>query len=116
MRHAYFISSVALVAATVLSGCRSEQVAQNGTSNSSGRASTPRVADLTLPSGTSIDVTLATRLSSETAGVGTAWNGSTRNALVLDGLSAIPAGSSVAGTVSGSRRLTRATAPCSISR
>jgi len=99
MRHAHFISSVALVAATVLSGCRSgQQVAQNGT-NKSNQTSNNRVAELTLPSGTSIDVTLATPLTSETASVGNAWTGSIRNASVIDGRNVILAGSSVAGTV-----------------
>jgi hypothetical protein len=92
MRHSHFFSSVALVAATVLMGCRTEQVAQNGTS-------TTRAAELTVPSGTSMDVTLATPLTSETASVGTAWTGTTLNALVLDGRNIIPAGSSVAGKV-----------------
>ena len=91
MRHAHFvICSVALVAATVLSGCRTEQQgAQNGTSNT-----------VTLPSGTSVDVTLATQLTSENASVGDAWTGSIRNASVLDGRNVIPAGSAVSGTVS----------------
>lgn len=96
MRHAHFISCVALVTATVISGCRTdEQIAQNSPNYNS----TNRAADLTLPSGTSIDVTLATPLTSETAGVGNAWTGSTRSALVLDGRNLIPAGSSVNGTV-----------------
>jgi hypothetical protein len=90
MRHVHFISCVALVAATVLSGCRTEQqVAQNDTNNY-----------LTLPSGTSVDVTLVTPLTSKTASVGTAWTGTTRTASVLDGRNVIPAGSAVSGTVS----------------
>jgi hypothetical protein len=99
MRHAHFISCVALVAATVLSGCRSgQQVADNGTNKTSSGTSS-RVAELTLPSGTSIDVTLATALTSETASVGNTWVGSIRNASVLDGRNVLSAGSSVAGTV-----------------
>jgi len=100
MRHTTFIACVALVAAAALSGCRTEQqVAQNGTSTTSNRTSTPHVADLTLPSGTLVEVTLATPLTSETASVGSAWNGTIRNALVLDGHNVVPAGSSVSGTV-----------------
>jgi len=96
MRHPHFILCLGLFAVTVLSGCRTEQqVAQNGTNNSS----TNRVASLTLPSGTSIDVALTTPLTSKTASVGTAWTGTTRTASVLDGRNVIPAGSSVAGTV-----------------
>jgi hypothetical protein len=101
MRHAHFIASVALVAATVLSGCRTGQ--QSSTNNASSRTSTARVADLTLPSGTSIDVTLATPLTSKTASAGDALTGSTRNASMVDGRNVIPAGSSVAGTVTSVR-------------
>ena len=95
MRHSHFIVSVALVAATVLGGCRSEeqQVAKTNTTHDTARY-------LSVPSGTSIDITLATPLTSETASVGSAWTGSVRNASVLDGRDIIPAGSSVAGTVS----------------
>ena len=102
MRHAHFITSVALVAAAVLAGCRGEeQLAQNGTSKTSGDVK--HVAETTLPSGTSIDVTLGTTLTSENASVGNAWTGSTRNAAVLDGRNVIPAGSSVSGTVTSVR-------------
>jgi hypothetical protein len=87
MRHAHFIFGVALVAATALSGCNEEQTAQNGTTAT-------RVAHLTVPSGTSIEITLATPLTSETANVGSSWSGS-----VINGREGIPAGSSVAGTV-----------------
>jgi len=91
MRHAHFIAGIALVAATVLSGCRSEQqVAQNDTANSN----TNTDHYVTLPSGTSIEVTLGTALSSETASAGTAWSGT-----VLNGREGIPTGSSVSGTV-----------------
>jgi hypothetical protein len=101
MRHTHFICGVALVAATLLSGCRSDQVAQNGTNNTSSGTSSHHVADLTLPSGTSVDVALNTPLTSETASVGNAWTGSTRNALAFDNGKAIPVGSPVAGTVTG---------------
>jgi hypothetical protein len=97
MRHARLVSGVALLAATLLSGCFNEQTAQNASAN----PSTPRAAGLILPSGTAIDVTLATALTSETASIGSAWNGSTRSASMLDGHNVIPAGSSVSGTVTG---------------
>jgi len=97
MRHAHFITSVALVAAAVLSGCRSDkQAAQSGTDQP-----THHEAGLMVPSGTSIEVALATPLSSKTASVGSTWTGTTRNAVVLDGHNVIPAGSSVTGTVTG---------------
>ena len=89
MRHSRWISSIALVAASVLSGCNEQKAADN---TGSGGAS--RFASLTIPSGTSIDVTLNTSLSSESAHVGDSWTGS-----VLNGRDGIPAGSSVAGTV-----------------
>jgi len=97
MRHVPFVLSAALVAATLLSGCRdSQQVAQNNTNQAS-----PHRAELTLPAGTSIDVTLDTRITSETASTGDSWTGSTRTASVVDGRNIVPAGSSVVGTVSG---------------
>ena len=104
MRHSNLIFCVALVAAAFLSGCKSDEtVAQNGTSGGtrSSGTSANRVANLTLPSGTSIDVTLATPLSSQTASVGDAWSGTTRSASVVNGRNVIPAGSSVSGTVTG---------------
>jgi len=103
MRHAHLISCVALVAATVLSGCRSDQTAaQNGTNNDNTSPSkSTSYAHLTVPSGTSIEVTLNTALTSKTANVGDTWSGSVRNPVSLDGRNVIPAGSSVTGTVSG---------------
>jgi hypothetical protein len=53
---------------------------------------------VTVPAGTSLDVTLSTGLSSETASVGDAWTGE-----VVNGRDGIPAGSSVSGTVSAVR-------------
>ena len=97
MRHAHCVATVALVAAAALSGCRSEHVARNGPHSSP--EATQRVAGLALPSGTSIDVTLATPLTSKTAAVGDTWTGSIRTASVVDGRDVIPAGSSVSGTV-----------------
>jgi hypothetical protein len=97
MRHAPFVLSAALIAATLLSGCRGDQqVAQNSTNQASSHR-----AELTLPAGTSIDVTLDTRITSETASMGDSWTGSTRTASVVDGRNIVPAGSSVVGTVSG---------------
>ena len=107
MRHAHFISSVALVAATVLGSCRSEnQVAQND-ANAYKTTSTRHATELTLPSGTSIDVMLGTQISSETAGVGDSWTGTLQNASVVDGRNLIPAGSTVSGTVTGVRAARR---------
>jgi hypothetical protein len=92
MRHAPIILSVALVAATVLSGCNEPQLAQGGTPNGTQN-------HLTLPSGSAMEVSLGTPLTSETASVGTSWSGTVRNALMLNGQTVVPAGSSVTGTV-----------------
>lgn len=101
MRHAHWISSIALVAAVALSGCKDDgsAVQANGSSSSS----SSRVASLSIPAGTSIDVTLNTGLTSKTANVGDAWTGSVTNSTVLDGRNAIPAGSVVSGTVTGAK-------------
>jgi len=53
----------------------------------------------TLPSGSSIDVTLATPVTSQTAVVGDEWSGSVRSASTLGGHTVITAGSPVTGTV-----------------
>jgi len=98
MRQVPLILSVALLAATVLSSCKGdESAARNGAGSS--HSGSMHAADLTLPSGTSLDITLNTPLNSETANVGDAWSGSVRSASMVDGRSVIPAGSRVAGTV-----------------
>jgi hypothetical protein len=94
MRSAPFVLSAALVATMLLSGCNEQQVAQNGTTQAA-----PRRSELMVPAGTSIDVTLDTRITSETASIGDAWTGSTRTASTIDGRNVIPVGSRVVGTV-----------------
>ena len=89
MRYPLWISLFALVAAVVLAGCGSQQEAAQSTGNNTA------TSQVTVPSGTSLDVTLGTSLSSEDASVGDAWTGS-----VLNGRDGIPAGSVVSGTVS----------------
>jgi hypothetical protein len=92
MRYPVWASLFVLAAAVVLSGCRSDQQAAQDTGNN---AAASRVAHVTVPSGTSLEVTLGTGLSSESASVGDAWSGS-----VLNGRDGIPAGSGASGTVS----------------
>lgn len=100
MRHSVWIACLALAGAIALFGCRDDgnylPAAVSGTP-------TARLADLTVPSGTSIDVTLNTHLTSKTASVGDAWTGTVRNSPALDGRNAIRAGSVVSGTVTGVR-------------
>jgi hypothetical protein len=96
MRHALILSGIMLVAAGALVACKPEQTAsQTGTGNSNS------FAILTVPKGSSIDITLGTALTSETANIGNLWSGTTRTASVLDGHNVIPAGSSVRGTITG---------------
>lgn len=116
MNRSHWIKSLALVAVVAVVafiGCKSDEQALNsGTSNSrsgnsgnSGNSgsSVARVADLNLPSGTSINVTLGTALSSEAASVGDAWTGVVANSVVLNGRTVAPAGSVAGGTVTGVR-------------
>lgn len=96
MRFSRWISSIALIGAVALMGCRNDgQIASGGGSGTSGTSSSP-VARLTIPSGTSIDVTVNTSHSSKTANVGDAWSGT-----VASGANGIPAGSVVNGTITG---------------
>ena len=95
MRHAHFILGLSLSAAA-LSGCSTDQLAAgNGRSTGSSK----QASEQTLPSGTAIDVALTTALTWKTAGIGDAWIGATRGALIIDGPSLIPGGSPVSGTV-----------------
>ena len=97
MNRSQWITSLALISAVAFLGCRSDQQA-SGTGDN-GKAVV--VADLNLPSGSSIDVTLGTGLSSESASVGDAWTGALAKSVVLDGQTLAPAGSVVSGTVTG---------------
>ena len=90
-----FLSVAALLAVTALSSCGGEPSADPNVGGGASRGFATR----TLPSGSSIDVALATALSSKTSGVGDPWTGTTLNALSVDGHQLIPAGTPVAGTV-----------------
>jgi len=94
MNPSRWISSVALVAVVVLSSCNEQKTADNGGSSSGSSGTSSRMASLTIPSGTSIEVAVNTEISSKTANVGDSWSGS-----VVNGREGIPAGSSVTGTV-----------------
>ena len=100
MRHASFIVIAALIATAGLSSCRDDASVSDNTGNAtSGQASTWRANEVTLPSGTSIEVTLANGITSETATVGDPWTGSIRTAAILEGRDVIPVGSTASGTV-----------------
>lgn len=92
MRHVLSIPILTLVAAVSLSSC----VDQKSAENSGGNSGDAHMAQLTIPSGTSLEVMINTTLSSEQASVGDAWSGS-----VITGRDGIPAGTVVNGTVTG---------------
>ena len=119
MNRSRWITSYTLIAAVafavVFMGCKSDQLASqnaggsagSGSNNSSGSGNgyasggAVQVADLNVPSGTSIDVTLGTTISSEAASVGDSWNGVLAKSVIVDGTTLAPAGSAVGGTVTG---------------
>jgi len=93
MRRTTHLLSTTLLAGLLLAGCRDAPPIA-GSSVGAHRAS-----HITLPSGTTLDVTLASQITSETASVGDGWTGTTRNPLMIEGRTLIPAGSQVAGLV-----------------
>lgn len=95
MRASHTVLMIALATAVVVSGCKEPSVAQdeaNGTKATEGMNFASNT--LTVPSGTAIEVSLGTRLSSESAAAGTGWNGT-----VVHGVEGIPTGSAVSGSV-----------------
>lgn len=62
-------------------------------------APTPEYAEVTVPAGTTVPLELLTALSSETAAVETPVRARLRQALLVNGRTAIPAGSVFSGTV-----------------
>ena len=95
MRASHTVLMIALFAAAVLSGCKETGTAQNGANGTDATNGTSYAGNtLNVPSGTSIGVSLGTGMSSESAGVGTDWNGT-----VVNGAEGIPVGSLVSGSV-----------------
>lgn len=104
MRHPLFIICAALIAATAVSGCRNDQpTAQNETKAPTERVTSDRSNYASLPAGTTIEVDLATPISTETAHVGDAWSGTVTNGASAEGRNVIPSGSPVSGTVTAVR-------------
>ena len=95
MRCPPWISLLAVAATIVLPGCRNDP---SSAQDSGDGTAASRAAHVTVPSGSSLGVSLGTPLSSENASVGDAWTGS-----IVNGLDGIPAGCAVRGTVSGVR-------------
>lgn len=101
MRSTLWMSMLALGAVVAVSGCREDQQTAQATTASNTPATThvthtAPVARITIPSGTALDVSLGTAISSETASIGDSWTGTLRS-----GYDGLPAGSAVSGTVSG---------------
>jgi len=99
MRHTYWISGFALVAALALSSCRNDQQTAQVGGNTRTATTSYRAPELTIPAGSTIHVTLNNGITTETANVGDAWSGTVEQALVVDGRNIIPAGSPASGTV-----------------
>ena len=62
---------------------------------------------VTVPQGSTVAVTVNSAISTETAHVGDAWSGVTQRDVIINGQVAIPAGTSVSGTVTQSRAARR---------
>jgi hypothetical protein len=103
MSRSQWITSFMLITAFALSGCKSDDQASlsTGSNPTTSGIATARVADLNLPSGTSINVTLGTSISSESANVGDSWTGVVASPVIVNGRTLAPAGSVANGTVTG---------------
>jgi hypothetical protein len=98
--------SSALVAMLALAGCgqtgtTSESAAENGGEAGAAplRAPEAQIEVLTLPAGTSIEVTIDEALSSKTNNSGDRFAASTAAAVIVNGKQAIPRGARITGTV-----------------
>lgn len=63
----------------------------------------PTFKEVTIPSGTTLQVTLDTAVASDTSKVEDAVRGKLARAVVIDGTTAIPSGSEIAGTVTDAK-------------
>ncbi len=97
MRHTLWVPVVALAAIASVSSCRS------GEKTALYEGSTSTAPSLqTVPSGTMIELTLDTALSSESAAAGDGWSGT-----VTVGHQGIPVGSTILGTVTSVKAATK---------
>lgn len=95
MRASYTVLMIALLAALALSGCKEPGVAQDEANGKSRTEGTNFASNtMTVPSGTALEISLGTGLSSESAEAGAAWSGT-----VVHGVEGIPTGSAVSGSV-----------------
>jgi len=82
-----------------LLGCAEQPSAETLVPSSSAAPRTVQTARLTVPQGTQMHMTLSTAIGSETSQVGDSLTGTTTNAIMVDGRTAIPAGSIIRGRV-----------------
>ena len=90
---AFLIGCAALVG--VIAGCK-KQVA----SRPAAPPPAPAFRNLTIPSGTAIPVRITQTLSSATSQIGDRFTGSVASDVIVDGITVIPAGAGVTGSVS----------------
>jgi hypothetical protein len=105
-RRAWRVALVMVIGLALLGGCLRSN--DEGATSGGGGSSGPSAA---IPAGTSFDVRLTTRLSSETANVGDAWTGVVANPVSIGPRQAVAAGTTVHGVVTaaqGARRGSRA--------
>ncbi|HZU09762.1 MAG TPA: hypothetical protein VFA02_07645 [Pseudacidobacterium sp.] len=67
------------------------------------RAAAPAAQPIVVPAGTALSVRLGTALSSKTSTAGESFTGTLANSVVVNGVTAIPAGSTVTGTVTDAK-------------
>lgn len=96
------IASVAILAAALwlLSSCNETSTTAQAANNTSTKYTPPASSNAVL-SGTRINVSLGSNISSETASVGDAWHGTVTENVSTEHGGSIPAGSDVDGVVTG---------------
>jgi hypothetical protein len=85
----------------LLSGCNETGSGAQASNNSSDSPNRSAVASHSLMSGTDFNVALGGNISSETANVGDAWHGTMTEMVTTQNGGNIPAGSNVAGVITG---------------
>lgn len=69
----------------------------------SGPSSSASAADVTVPGGTNLSITMGTALNTETAQPGQAWSGTLKEAITIGATAPFPAGSTVSGVIESMR-------------
>lgn len=109
MRYYRLMLSSALVAMLAIAGCSQsgsapESAAENGgTTTANQAAAQPKVQSITLPAGTSIEVTVDQAVSSKTNNTGDQFAASLAAPVIVNGKQVIPKGSAVTGIVTDAK-------------